>query len=326
LSRLRFSKAMAAEEFLPKLLRRNVPPQLTLDHVSPATRLLEKRRQKIEVQEALEAQKADFERREEQFQRREQIIKKKDLELQENLIRFNKFLQENDTKRTRAEKKFVEEERKKNEHTAAIKEYEKEFEKLKLENEKQNEELNKNQKYLTYLEATCESQGDEYGEPLDLQNRHKTLMESNSDLVSRRKEGEECKNLRLIEFRKYQQERSTESQVVNTRIAQMRLQYDDLKQEVSKLEVFVEKSEAEKMDRKHLIGQVEMAVENTFARCVAQTTLKSKAEKYTAGNNLIMDQLDFIAEYYLDLKGISKAHTDKQKEDRKRQEQELLNL
>ena len=45
---------------------------------------------------------------------------------------------------------------------------------------------------------------------------------------------------------------------------------------MSKLEVFVEKSEAEKMDRKHLIGQVEMAVENTFARCVAQTTLKSK--------------------------------------------------
>ena len=36
-------------------------------------------------------------RREEQFQRREQIIKKKDLELQENLIRFNKFLQVNTT-------------------------------------------------------------------------------------------------------------------------------------------------------------------------------------------------------------------------------------
>merc|ERR1711865_238512 len=51
--------AMATDEFLPKLLRRNVPPQLTLDHVSPATRLLEKRRQKIEVQEALEAHKAD---------------------------------------------------------------------------------------------------------------------------------------------------------------------------------------------------------------------------------------------------------------------------
>ena len=36
---------------------RNLPQQLTLDHVSPATRLLEKRRQMFEVQEALDAQK-----------------------------------------------------------------------------------------------------------------------------------------------------------------------------------------------------------------------------------------------------------------------------
>ena len=34
---------------------RNLPQQLTLDHVSPATRLLEKRRQMFEVQEALDA-------------------------------------------------------------------------------------------------------------------------------------------------------------------------------------------------------------------------------------------------------------------------------
>lgn len=302
-----------------------MPPQLTLDHVSPATRLLEKRRQKIEVQEALEAQKADFARREEQFQRREQIIKKKDLELQENLIRFNKFLQENDTKRTRAEKKFIEEERKKNEHTAAIDEYKAELAKLKLENEKLNEELNKNQKYLQYLEVTCECQGDEFGEPLDLQHRHETLQEYNSNLGGQQKEGYEELNERLKEFRKYQQERSTESQVVNTKIAQMRLEYDDLKQTVSKLEVLVEKAEAEKMDRKHLIGQVVMAVENTFARCVDQTTLKSKRDKYL-GETDIMEQLDFIAEYYLDLKGIGKAYADKQKEDRKQREQELANV
>lgn len=39
-----------------------LPAQLTLDTVSPATRLLEKRRQMFEVQEALDAQKEDFER------------------------------------------------------------------------------------------------------------------------------------------------------------------------------------------------------------------------------------------------------------------------
>jgi hypothetical protein len=107
--------------------------QLNLDNVSPATRLLEKRRQMFEVQEALETQKEEFARKEEMFKRREDGLRLKDLQLQEALIRFNKFLQvcvrvlarsrarvrarvcavchfnaflqENDSKRGRAEKK-----------------------------------------------------------------------------------------------------------------------------------------------------------------------------------------------------------------------------
>ena len=46
---------------------RNLPQQLTLDHVSPATRLLEKRRQMFEVQEALNSQKDEFNRREDAY-------------------------------------------------------------------------------------------------------------------------------------------------------------------------------------------------------------------------------------------------------------------
>ena len=37
-----------------------LPQALILEHVSPATRLLEKRRQMFEVQEALDAQKEEF--------------------------------------------------------------------------------------------------------------------------------------------------------------------------------------------------------------------------------------------------------------------------
>lgn len=44
-------------------------------------------------------------RREITFKRREEILKNKDRELQESLIKFNKFLQDNDSKRSRAEKK-----------------------------------------------------------------------------------------------------------------------------------------------------------------------------------------------------------------------------
>ena len=81
---------------------------LVLEHVSPATRLLEKRRQMFEVQEALEHQKFGFSRKEEIFKRQEESLKKKDLDLQESLIKFSKFLQENDSKISRAEKKSKE--------------------------------------------------------------------------------------------------------------------------------------------------------------------------------------------------------------------------
>ena len=46
---------------------------------------------------------------EEGFKARETALKKKDLELQESLVRFSRFLQENDAKRARANKKAVDE-------------------------------------------------------------------------------------------------------------------------------------------------------------------------------------------------------------------------
>eukprot|EP00957_Ditylum_brightwellii_P077246 5870114-Ditylum_brightwellii.AAC.1 len=76
-----------------------------LEHACTATRMLEKRRQLFEVQEALEAQKEDFARKGDAFRRREEALRKKDLRLQESLIKFNKFLQENESKRTRAIKR-----------------------------------------------------------------------------------------------------------------------------------------------------------------------------------------------------------------------------
>ena len=80
-----------------------------MENVTPATSLLEKRRQMFEVQEQLEVQKAEFNRREEGLRKREDALKKKDLELQESLVKFSKFLQENDSKWTRAEKKATDE-------------------------------------------------------------------------------------------------------------------------------------------------------------------------------------------------------------------------
>jgi len=305
--------AMATDEFLPKLLRRNVPPQLTLDHVSPATRLLEKRRQKIEVQEALEAQKADFSRREEQFWRREQIIKKKDLDLQENLIRFNKFLQENDTKRTRAEKKHIEEEKKKIEYTQQIEKHKEQLDQLRGENENLQGALEKNQKYMQYLEMTCETTGDEFGEPLELQHRYENQAECNLDLKDRQKTGLKDLNELQTELRKLQMERSTQTQVKNTKIAQMRKRLEESKQQVYNLTHQIEQEEFDRLERTHQMGQVRMALDNTFARCVDRTTLASKKGKMQGVKDAQV-QLEFIGEFCCDLQAINEAFKKKRLE------------
>lgn len=56
------------------------PQQLIFENVSPATRLLEKRRQMYEVQDALEAQKAKGIKEEEAFKKKEDALRNKDLQ------------------------------------------------------------------------------------------------------------------------------------------------------------------------------------------------------------------------------------------------------
>ena len=64
-----------------------------MDKVSPATLLLEKRRQKWEVQKAFEKEKENFKAEEEKNKRREFDLKEKDILIQENLLRFAETLQ-----------------------------------------------------------------------------------------------------------------------------------------------------------------------------------------------------------------------------------------
>ena len=70
----------------------NFPQTLSLDQASAANRLLEKRRQMFEVQEAMIIQKEESNRREDAFKVREDGLRMKDHQLQGSLTKFNKFL------------------------------------------------------------------------------------------------------------------------------------------------------------------------------------------------------------------------------------------
>ena len=66
-----------------------------LDTVSPATRLLDKRRKMYENQEAYLAKKKRFAQQEFEFQTREAELREEDHKLQQSLIQYATFLDNN---------------------------------------------------------------------------------------------------------------------------------------------------------------------------------------------------------------------------------------
>jgi len=158
---------------------------MVLEHVNPTTRLLEKRRLMRETEETLDARKSEYKLKEQGFKRREEALKRKDLELQESLVRFSKFLQENDAKRTAAERKAAEEIKARLQKEMEIRELTRMQEGLRADLEDAKDEVERNLRYERYLSTVLEAPDSSYGEIQDLLNRHKTLRVTNEDLRTR---------------------------------------------------------------------------------------------------------------------------------------------
>jgi len=245
------------------------PQQLFFDNVSPATRLLEKRRQMYEVQDALENQKARFAKEEEQFRKREEQLRAKDLQLQHQLFRFNKFLQDNEAKRRRAETRAAEE-------MAQIKQKEEEIQDLqnqlaesKAQCQELEEDVARNMKYEDFLEKvkdTCE----EYSEIQDLVTRHDTLESANKELMKDQAHAYQVMEELRNEFQNYRKEQEMETLALTNRMASLSSELDEAQKTRHELELKVD--EARQEDSKHSLyfGQILMSVENLFLRCTTK--------------------------------------------------------
>lgn len=247
-----------------------MPHVLLLDHVSPATRLLEKRRQMFEVQEALDAQKEEFARKEEAFRHREEALRKKDLDLQESLIRFNKFLQENEAKRNRAEKRAAEETDVRKTKEGEITELESQLDALRKRSAVVEDLVRKNMKYLRYLESVQEATGDEYTEISGLLDRYKTLTDAHADLEGRQRETmvhTEAQKARVTVLR---QAKSQEALQANNIISNLKNELEEARE----LGVSLQQQADDQVDlvssRSRVLGQVLHAVENLLQRCTSK--------------------------------------------------------
>ena len=245
----------------------SLPQTLMFDHVSPATRLLEKRRQMFEVQEALNSQKEEFARREDAFRRREDGLRRKDLELQESLIKFNKFLQENESKRNRALKRASEEKKQRELKEKEIEKLEAQLKSKLKEESMMKEEVEKNLKYQDYLENVVQTMSKFFPEISDILNRYKTLRDANSYLIEKH-HADEGSNDKLqkefISFKKFK-----ENQILNesNEIAEMQLKLEKGVTKTMRAQQDIDKLTLEASEKSLELGQIVSSVANILERC-----------------------------------------------------------
>jgi hypothetical protein len=243
------------------------PQTLMFDHVSPATRLLEKRRQMFEVQEALNSQKEEFGRREDAFRRWEESLRRKDLELQESLIKFNKFLQENESKRNRALKRAAEERKQREQKETEIRKLESELKERLVEESLLKVEVEKTLKYQEFMENVVQNMTKFFPEVKDILNRFKTLSETNIDLSKKAQMSEEVAEDTRRDFTGYKKEKENDILNMNNAIAEKQVLMEHKVAGTAVLVLEMDKDIHEAAKKSLGVGQVLSSVENILGRC-----------------------------------------------------------
>ncbi|KAJ1502145.1 Cilia- and flagella-associated protein 73 [Coelomomyces lativittatus] len=272
--------------------------------IFPATRLLDKRREILDLTVGLNQEKEAFRMRMEIIAQRREEFKRKAGLFEETINRFEMFLEENDAKRNRAIKK-AHEERKLRESKIG------EIDKLKetltiLGKQKQQQELalEHGQKYLRYLESIFEI-SDGFSEIKDVLSRFDALSEANHELQKRAKEVQELQEALKLKYQMTMENHHTLILNNNNLMAQTKEKNEDAKQKAKKWQSVLETSIHTTTQQGLEVGQIQLATSNLFQ------LVKSHLNNRISGTTDTFVQLDKIQQFILDLTEIVKQGVSK---------------
>ena len=149
--------------------------QQKLDTVSPATRLLDKRRKMYENQEAYLAKKKHFTQQEFEFQTREQELREEDLKLQQSLIQYASFLDNNAKIMKNCDANIESLKKFNKEKDAEIERKQKQLKILQDKRQRIEQQKAAVDQYQIFLEEVRNQNQDDYSEVNEIRDRHKTL-------------------------------------------------------------------------------------------------------------------------------------------------------
>ena len=150
-----------------------LPEHLQLESVSPATKLLEKRRLMYEVQKAFEDQKKDFHEKESRFKLQEAELREKDVMIQDNLIKFSTFLQQQEMQKKKNIASTNQEKQRIQQLNEEIQEKQIMLQRYQTIVGKIEKKVKNMKKFEKFLDTVKEANPDEFSELQDILSRHK---------------------------------------------------------------------------------------------------------------------------------------------------------
>ena len=234
---------------------------------SAATKLLSKRKELYEAYENLEKKRDYYKSEEKKIKEREQKLKIEDEKIQNDLIKFCRFIKNNENKRLRTENKIKIEKtelKNKEENLNQILKEIAEQEKIKKSLTKKMNSLKKCEDFL--LKVVLDYP-DQFSSISDLLLRHKNLQSSILMLEERAKnienEYEKIKN----EYSKIEKDKTNQIILLNIDIStlQKNLEKIDSKKKnfISKIENDIQNNFSENV----IIARIFMAIDNLFCKC-----------------------------------------------------------
>ncbi|XP_025874645.2 cilia- and flagella-associated protein 73 isoform X1 [Vulpes vulpes] len=130
--------AVPWEEYFRLALQEKISlkiPGQNVEHLPPVLHLLEKRRELVDVDRSLQAQKEVFQTRMAVLKQRWEQVKQKERELKGSFVHFDKFLQDTEARRSRALQRAAEERRRASRQEAEALRLRAQLEKLRRERE-----------------------------------------------------------------------------------------------------------------------------------------------------------------------------------------------
>ncbi|KNC98287.1 uncharacterized protein SPPG_09394 [Spizellomyces punctatus DAOM BR117] len=282
---------------MEKKLFIKVPEQEDHD-LTPATKLLEKRREMLEVENGLNQQKEEFAMKIESLAQRREELARKETQLKESLMKFDKFLKENDAKRTRAIKKSHEERKTREQKEVEILNLRENMGKLSSKKDRQLKNVDTNLAYQRYLESVLENV-EEFGEVKDIIGRFDTLAATNAELLDRAREAQDRTEKDRMAFLHSTEEKNTTILNYNNDIAKLQTKLEELQFRSAKWQSECDQTMNNATQKSLLLGQIKMATNNLF------NLVKSHLNNRLNTTNDTLVQLDKIQQFILDLSAIT---------------------